>query len=60
VGGLTSGSSSSAAANSAASSVANQSAAPPKEVMETPSMITVEILGYGGGAGDSREEENEG
>ena len=60
VGGLTSGSSSTAAANSAASSVANQSAAPPKEVMETPSMITVEILGYGGGAGDSREEENEG
>ena len=60
VGGLTSGSSSTAAANSAASSVANQSAAPPKEIMETPSMITVEILGYGGGEGDSREEENEG
>jgi hypothetical protein len=60
VGGLTSGSSSTAAANSAASSVANQSAAPPKEVMETPSMITVEILGYGGGEGDRSEEENEG
>jgi hypothetical protein len=60
VGGLTSGSSSSAAANSAASSVANQSATPPKEAMETPSMITVEILGYGGGEGDSSEEENEG
>jgi filamentous hemagglutinin family protein len=60
VGGLTSGSSSSAAANSAANSVANQSAAPPKEAMETPSMITVEILGYGGGEGDSSEEENEG
>jgi hypothetical protein len=65
VGGLTSGSSSTAAANSAASSVANQSAAPPKEGMETPSMITVEILGYGGGEGDrsdggGSEEENEG
>jgi filamentous hemagglutinin family protein len=65
VGGLTSGSSSTAAANSAASSVANQSAAPPKEIMETPSMITVEILGYGGGEGDrsdggGSEEENEG
>jgi hypothetical protein len=60
VGGLTSGSSSSAAANSAASSVANQSAAPPKEIMETPSMITVEILGYGGGEGDRSEESNEG
>ena len=65
VGGLTSGSSSTAAANSAASSVANQSAAPPKEIMETPSMITVEILGYGGGEGDRsdgdrNEEENEG
>jgi hypothetical protein len=60
VGGLSSGSSSSAAANSAASSVANQSAAPPKEIMETPSLITVEILGYGGGEGDRSEEENEG
>jgi hypothetical protein len=60
VGGLTSGSSSSAAANSAASGVANQSAAAPKEVMETPSMITVEILGYGGGEGDRNEGQNEG
>jgi hypothetical protein len=60
VGGLTSGSSSTAAANSAASSVANQSAVPPKEIMETPSMITVEILGYGGGEGDRSEEESEG
>ena len=50
IGGLTAASSSSAAASSAASAVANQqqSAAQSQEVV-VPSIITVEVLGYGGG-----------
>ncbi|MFZ4774691.1 MAG: filamentous hemagglutinin family protein [Terrimicrobiaceae bacterium] len=48
IGGLTSGSSSTAAASSAANSVSNQSTQK-QEVLETPSTITVEVLGYGGG-----------
>jgi hypothetical protein len=31
-----------------------------KEVEETPSMISVEILGYGGGEGDGEKEEEAG
>ena len=49
VGGLASGSSSTAATSSAAESVANQSSRPSQEIVESPSLITVEILGYGGG-----------
>jgi len=52
VGGLTSGSSSTAAANNAAQSVANQATQQPQESIETPSIISVEVLGYGGGEED--------
>jgi len=55
VGGLTSGSASTAAANNAANSVANQAAQQPQEGIETPSIITVEVLGYGGGEEGSSE-----
>jgi hypothetical protein len=58
VGGLTSGSSSSAAANSAASQVSQQAKPQEKPVDESPSMISVEILGYGGGEGDKEEEKS--
>ena len=57
VGGLTSGASSSAAANSAASQVSQQGKPQDKPVDESPSMISVEILGYGGGEGDKDEED---
>jgi len=58
VAGLSSASSSTAAASSAASDVAQQSqAAAESSVQETPSSITVEVLGYGGG--EEEEEERE-
>ena len=60
VSGLSSGTTT-AATNSAAESVAQQSQAPKESIEESPSFITVEVLGYGGGEGDSKEdEENEG
>jgi hypothetical protein len=59
IGGLTSGTSSSAAATSAASQVSQQSAPQEKPVDETPSLITVEVLGYGGGDSHQGEEEEE-
>jgi hypothetical protein len=57
VGGLTSGASSSAAANSAASQVSQQGKPQDKPLDESPSTISVEILGYGGGEGDKDEED---
>jgi hypothetical protein len=60
VSGLSAGTTS-AATSSAAASVAQQSQAPKEAMEESPSLITVEVLGYGGGEGDSKEdEENEG
>lgn len=60
ISGLSAGTST-AATNSAAESVAQQSQAPKESIEESPSLITVEVLGYGGGEGDSKEEEeNEG
>ncbi len=51
LGSLTAASSASAGASSAANDVARQSSAS-SQVAELPSIITVEVLGYGGGEGD--------
>jgi hypothetical protein len=59
IGGLTSGASSSAASSSAASQVSQQSGSQDKPAEETPSLISVEVLGYGGGDTSSEEEEEE-
>jgi hypothetical protein len=52
-----SASSSTAASSSAAQSMANQAQTRPETTEEKPSLITVEVLGYGGG--DSLEEEEQ-
>jgi filamentous hemagglutinin len=59
ISGLSTGTST-AATNSAAQTIAEQSQTTEKQPEDTPSMITVEVLGYGGGDGekDSEEEEN--
>jgi hypothetical protein len=59
IGGLTSGASSSAASSSAASQVSQQSGSQDKPAEEAPSLISVEVLGYGGGDTSSEEEEEE-
>lgn len=59
VGGLTSGNSNTAATSSAASQVTQQSAPQDKTLEESPSLISVEVLGYGGGEGDGGESSNE-
>jgi filamentous hemagglutinin family protein len=59
VSGLTSGSSSATAASSAANSVSNQATQPPQEMVELPSLITVEVIGYGGGENDVKKSEKE-
>jgi len=58
IGGLTAGSSATAAANAATQAAGNQNRPPSESKAEIPSLITVEILGYGGG--DGGEEGNEG
>lgn len=52
IGGLTSASSSAGAANSAAASVANQARPNNQTEEQVPSIITVDVLGYGGGEDD--------
>lgn len=59
IGGLTSGSSAAAAANAAAQSVASQSRPSAQPTPERPSIITVEILGYGGDGIDDGTESAE-
>ena len=59
IGGLTSGASNSAAASSAASQVSQPSSTQDKPAEEAPSLISVEVLGYGGGDTSSEEEEEE-
>jgi hypothetical protein len=60
IGGLSSGATSSAATSSAASQVTQQAAPQEKPADETPSFITVEVLGYGGGdSGTGEDEEGE-
>lgn len=53
ISGLSSGSSSSAATSSAANSVTSQANQQKQETFDTPSVITVEVLGYGGGDDDN-------
>jgi hypothetical protein len=59
ISGLTAGSNTVAAANAAAESVTDQSRPQAETLPEQPSLITVEVLGYGGGEGED-EEINEG
>ena len=65
LGGLTAGASSTAAASSAAmdagDSARDQNNAPAESTAEdlTPSVITVEVLGYGGGGGEEEEDEED-
>ncbi len=59
IGGLTSGATSSAATSSAASQVTQQAAPQEKAVDDTPSLITVEVLGYGGGDAGATESDTE-
>jgi hypothetical protein len=58
IGGLTAGSSASAAANAATQGIASQPRPTADSKPESPSIISVEILGYGGGEGE--ENSNEG
>jgi filamentous hemagglutinin family protein len=53
------GASSSTAATSSAAQTVSQQSQEKKEVEETPSMISVEVLGYGGGEGDGGKEEED-
>jgi len=48
IGGLTSGSTATGAASAAANQVAGQSRSQPSDEVEAPSIISVEVLGYGG------------
>ena len=58
IGGLTAGSNTAAATNAASQGVARQSRPTAESKAEAPSIISVEILGYGGG--DGEEDSNEG
>lgn len=53
VSGLSSGSATAGAANAAAQEMTKQSQASPDEKLSTPSIITVEVIGYGGGESDT-------
>lgn len=59
VAGLTAGSTANAASTSAAQNFATQSRPTPTPAPEPPSVITVEVLGYGGASGEGVSEEDQ-
>lgn len=55
VGGLTSAANAGGASNSAAADIAKQQQSSNTNVVELPSLISVEVIGYGGGEGDDSQ-----